>query len=233
MSKRNDQYERNPWKMVLYIILVLLLLGSLVFLVYRTRQQKKAYQEQLQQMKSQETEYIRPERQPETETETESEKKQQTSQSTSGKQPAGAASKAQSEKAAAVTTGSEAAESETESGTTGETTVTLDASEYLAHILLLNASGREGVAGAWRTELEKDGYKNVTIASYTGSAKEQTQIYVKKSRRKLTEHLQELFEGSQMNFDTFTDDFEMPDGASKPEDVDVYVLIGREDIPEE
>lgn len=235
MSKRNDQYERNPWKMVLYIILVLLLLGSLVFLVYRTRQQKKAYQEQLQQMKSQETEYIRPERQPETETETEteSEKKQQTSQSTSGKQTAGAASKAQSEKAAAVTTGSEAAESETESWTTGETTVTLDASEYLAHILLLNASGREGVAGAWRTELEKDGYKNVTIASYTGSAKEQTQIYVKKSRRKLTEHLQELFEGSQMNFDTFTDDFEMPDGASKPEDVDVYVLIGREDIPEE
>lgn len=225
MSRRSKyEYERNPWKMVLYILLVLLLIGCLIFLVYRTRQQKEEYQEQVQQMKSQETEYIRQKNLDETRTETEPLTESETRKST----PAASAKK-QTEQTAASETESESDESETQS----ETTVTLDVSGYLAHVLLLNASGKEGVAGAWRKELEKDGYKNVTIASYTGSTKEQTQIYVQKSRRKLADHLQELFENADVNYDTFSEDFEMPDGARKPEDVDVYVLIGREDIPEE
>lgn len=221
-KKQKLNYERNPWKMVLYIILVLLLIGCLAFLVYRTRQQKQAYQDRVQQMKSQETEYIQDKKENETETETE-----QTTE-TEVKKTSATLAKKQTEKAAAATT-PESDEEETQ----GETTVTLDVSGYLAHVLLLNASGREGVAGAWRKELEKDGYKNVTIASYTGSAKEQTQIYVQKSRRKLADHLQEIFKNADVHYDTFSEGFEMPDGAEKPEDVDIYVLIGREDIPEE
>ena len=220
-KKQNLNYERNPWKMVLYIILVLLLIGCLAFLVYRTRQQKQAYQDRVQQMKSQETEYIQDKKENETETETE-----QTTE-TEVKKTSATSAKRQTEKAAAATT-PESDEEETQ----GETTVTLDVSGYLAHVLLLNASGREGVAGAWRKELEKDGYKNVTIASYTGSAKEQTQIYVQKSRRKLADHLKDLFANAELKFDTFTEGFEMSEGDEKPEDVDVYVLIGREDIPE-
>lgn len=221
-KKQNLNYERNPWKMVLYIILVLLLIGCLAFLVYRTRQQKQAYQDRVQQMKSQETEYIQDKEENETETETEQ------ITETEVKKTSATSAKKQTEKAAAATT-PESDEEETQ----GETTVTLDVSGYLAHIFLLNASGREGVAGAWRKELEKDGYKNVTIASYTGSAKEQTQIYVQKSRRKLADHLQEIFKNADVHYDTFSEGFEMPDGAEKPEDVDIYVLIGREDIPEE
>ena len=221
-KKQKLNYERNPWKMVLYIILVLLLIGCLAFLVYRTRQQKQAYQDRVQQMKSQEMEYIQDKKENETETETE-----QTTE-TEVKKTSATSAKKQTEKAAAAAT----PESDKEE-TQGETTVTLDVSGYLAHVLLLNASGREGVAGAWRKELEKDGYKNVTIASYTGSAKEQTQIYVQKSRRKLADHLQEIFKNADVHYDTFSEGFEMPDGAKKPEDVDIYVLIGREDIPEE
>ena len=100
-------------------------------------------------------------------------------------------------------------------------------------MLLLNASGKAGVAGAWKQELAKDGYGHVSTASYTGSAKEQTRIYIKKSRQKLAEHLKELFTNAELKFDTFTEGFEMPDGDEKPEDVDIYVLIGREDIPKE
>lgn len=221
-KKQNLNYERNPWKMVLYIILVLLLIGCLAFLVYRTRQQKQAYQDRVQQMKSQETEYVQDKEKNETETETE-----QTTE-TEVKKTSATSAKKQTEKAAAATT-PESDEEETQ----GETTVTLDVSGYLAHVLLLNASGREGVAGAWRKELEKDGYKNVTIASYTGSTKEQTQIYVQKSRRELADHLQEIFKNADVHYDTFSEGFEMPDGDEKPEDVDIYVLIGREDIPEE
>lgn len=221
-KKQKLNYERNPWKMVLYIILVLLLIGCLAFLVYRTKQQKQAYQDRVQQMKSQETEYIQDKKENETETETEQIKE------TEVKKTSATSAKKQTEKAAAATT-PESDEEETQ----GETIVTLDVSGYLVHVLLLNASGREGVAGAWRKELEKDGYKNVTIASYTGSAKEQTQIYVQKSRRKLADHLQEVFKNADVHYDTFSEGFEMPDGAEKPEDVDIYVLIGREDIPEE
>ena len=36
-----------------------------------------------------------------------------------------------------------------------------------------------------------------------------------------------------LKYDTFTEGFEMSEGDEKPEDVDIYVLIGREDIPEE
>ena len=100
-------------------------------------------------------------------------------------------------------------------------------------MLLLNASGKAGIAGAWKQELTKDGYGHVSTASYTGSAKEQTRIYIKKSRQKLAEHLKELFTNAELKFDTFTEGFEMSEGDEKPEDVDIYVLIGREDIPEE
>lgn len=100
-------------------------------------------------------------------------------------------------------------------------------------MLLLNASGKAGVAGAWKQELTKDGYGHVSTASYTGSTKEQTRIYIKKSRRKLADHLQEIFKNADVHYDIFSEGFEMPDGDEKPEDVDIYVLIGREDIPEE
>ena len=123
-------------------------------------------------------------------------------------------------------------ESETETETESESEL-LSAAEKNAHVLLLNASGKAGVAGAWKQELAKDGYGHVSTASYTGSAKEQTRIYIKKSRQKLAEHLKELFTNAELKFDTFTEGFEMPDGDEKPEDVDIYVLIGREDIPEE
>ena len=100
-------------------------------------------------------------------------------------------------------------------------------------MLLLNASGKAGIAGAWKQELTKGGYGHVSTASYTGSTKEQTRIYIKKSHRKLAEHLKELFTNVELRFDTFTEGFEMSEGDEKPEDVDIYVLIGREDIPEE
>ena len=108
--------------MVLYIILVLLLIGCLAFLVYRTRQQKQAYQDRVQQMKSQETEYIQDKKENETETETE-----QTTE-TEVKKTSATSAKKQTEKAAAAAT-PESDEEETQ----GETTVTLDVSGYLAH----------------------------------------------------------------------------------------------------
>ena len=240
MSKKQKlNYERNPWKMVIYIIAVVLLAGCLALFLYMRRQQQKTYQEELRQLQSQETEYIRPARVRETETESEAEEEKETEKPAAGKKTAEAALETKQKetgKKADETERRPESEAETESETETESESEaggLSVAERNAHVLLLNASGKAGVAGAWKKELTKDGYKNVSTASYIGSAKEQTQIYLKKSQRKLAEHLQELFENAEVGFDTFAEDFEMSGGADKPEDVDVYVLIGRENILEE
>ena len=228
-KKHNLNYERNPWKMVLYIVAVVALAACLVFLVYTRREQKKAYQEELLQLQSKETEYVRPLRETEMESESETEGKKETEKSMTGKKTAEAILDTKEETATEKTEETET-ESETETETESEL---LSAAEQNAHVLLLNASGKAGVAGAWKQELTKDGYGHVSTASYTGSSKEQTRIYIKKSRRKLADHLKELFTNAELKFDTFTEGFEMSEGDEKPEDVDIYVLIGREDIPEE
>ena len=203
-KKQNLNYERNPWKMVLYIVAVVALAACLVFLVYTRREQKKAYQEELLQLQSKETEYVRPIRETEMESESETGDAKETEKPMTGKKTAEAILDTKEE-----TTTEKAKETETESET------------------------EAGVAGAWKQELTKDGYGHVSTASYTGSAKEQTRIYIKKSRRKLADHLQEIFKNADVHYDTFSEGFEMSDGDEKPEDVDIYVLIGREDIPEE
>ena len=228
-KKHNLNYERNPWKMVLYIVAVVALAACLIFLVYTRREQKKAYQEELLQLQSKETEYVRPLRETEMESESETEGKKETEKSMTGKKTAEAILDTKEETATEKTEETET-ESETETETESEL---LSAAEQNAHVLLLNASGKAGVAGAWKQELTKDGYGHVSTASYTGSTKEQTRIYIKKSHRKLAEHLKELFTNAELRFDTFTEGFEMSEGDEKPEDVDIYVLIGREDIPEE
>ena len=230
-KKQNLNYERNPWKMVLYIVAVVALAACLVFLVYTGREQKKAYQEELLQLQSKETEYVRPIRETEMESESETGDAKETEKPMTGKKTAEAILDTKKE-----TTTEKAKETETESETETETeseSELLSAAEKNAHVLLLNASGKAGVAGAWKQELTKDGYGHVSTASYTGSTKEQTRIYITKSRRKLADHLQEIFKNADVHYDTFSEGFEMPDGDEKPEDVDIYVLIGREDIPEE
>lgn len=230
-KKQNMNYERNPWKMVLYIVAVVALAACLVFLVYTRREQKKAYQEELLQLQLKETEYVRPVRETEMESESESGDAKETGKPVTEKKTAEAILDAKEE-----TTTEKAKETETESETETETaseSELLSAAEKNAHVLLLNASGKAGVAGAWKQELTKDGYGHVSTASYTGSAKEQTRIYIKKGRRKLAEHLKDLFANAELKFDTFTEGFEMSEGDEKPEDVDIYVLIGRKDIPKE
>lgn len=87
-KKQNLNYERNPWKMVLYIVAVVALAACLVFLVYTGREQKKAYQEELLQLQSKETEYVRPIRETELESESETGDAKKTEKPMTGKKTA-------------------------------------------------------------------------------------------------------------------------------------------------
>ena len=56
-KKQNLNYERNPWKMVLYIVAVVALAACLVFLVYTRRETEEGIpKEGLLQLQSKETE---------------------------------------------------------------------------------------------------------------------------------------------------------------------------------
>ena len=132
-KKQNLNYERNPWKMVLYIVAVVALAACLVFLVYTRREQKKAYQEELLQLQSKETEYVRPIRETEMESESETGDAKETEKPMTGKKTAEAILDTKEE-----TTTEKAKETETESETETETeseSELLSAAEKNAHVL--------------------------------------------------------------------------------------------------
>ena len=80
MAKRNLYgRKQNPFKILLYIVAVLLLLGGIAYLVMCSREKKESFQQQIKTMEADETESVAPPR--EKETETESEAEEQTSAS--------------------------------------------------------------------------------------------------------------------------------------------------------
>lgn len=66
-------------------------------------------------------------------------------------------------------------ETETESETESETETETENKEV--SVLILNGTRKEGVAGYWKKQLEKDGYTNVSTASYREDPEDRTVIY--------------------------------------------------------
>ena len=221
MAKRESYGpQRSPFKIFLYIVIIVLLLGGIAYLVKCTRVKQAAFQEQIQELGAQETEFVQKKQPVTTETETEV-KEHKTTEKT-------AAVTAQTDRAKAS---EETSESETESETGSENGKNSIAVQK-QHILLLNGSGKDGMAAKWREKLKKAGYTNVTVASFPGQALEQTRIYVEKEEEEtaLTD-LREQFSGAEMTTDAFTAEITLEDGSA-PKDVDVYIIIGKNDAAE-
>ncbi|MDO5541622.1 MAG: LytR C-terminal domain-containing protein, partial [Eubacteriales bacterium] len=84
------------------------------------------------------------------------------------------------------------AEMETENDTTPVTEMSVTEETVKASsILVLNGTGKSGVAGYWKAQLEEAGYTNVSPASYTGTVGEETIIYV--SAKEQAEPLKQQF----------------------------------------
>lgn len=208
MAKRESYGpQRSPFQIVLYILVVVLLLGGIAYLVKCTRVKQNDFQKQLQEMGAQETEYVQVKQ---TVTEAESEAGVSTEQTTA------------TEKDAAVTESAGAQETESE-------TNKADAAVKSRHILVLNGSGKDGMAARWQAELQKDGYTNVSVASFPGSAVDRTRIYVEKEED--AKDLTELFQAADVTTDAFTAEITLTDGSA-PKDVDVYIIIGKNDAVE-
>ena len=221
MAKRESYGpQRSPFKIFLYIVIIVLLLGGIAYLVKCTRVKQAAFQEQIRELGAQETEFVQKKQTVQEESETET--KKSTEKAT-----------AQTEKKETSTeTGTEGtSESETESEAGSENAKNSTAIQK-QHILLLNGSGKDGMAARWQAELTKAGYTNVSVASFPGQAIEQTRIYVEREEEK--EELTDLkgqFAGVEVTTEPFSADITLEDGTT-PKNVDLYIIIGKNDAAE-
>ncbi len=201
MSKKHEYGQQSsPMKLLLYFIAVVILLGGIGYLIKCTRAKQAAFKTQIEQLEAGEN-------QGQTETEFEL--------STEALKAASAWDRV----------GQTEAVTETESETESETETELP--EIMQKkILVLNGSGKDGIAAKWEKKLLKEGYEDVSIASYPASAIEHTRIYIENEED--AELLTELFDDPEVTEDEFTTNITMEDG-SKPKDIEVYIIIGKAD----
>lgn len=175
-GNRRRKQENSGMHTFLYVLVVLVLLCGMGYLFYYSRSQAKERQEYIRELESKEmatkdfvevTIFEEPESETEseaqssvpevqTETQTESEIESETETST------------QTETSAEV---SMQAESESES----------QIKEAIAEgdrVIVLNGTGKSGVASYWKRFLQMKGVANIVIADYKGSVGDRTVVYV-------------------------------------------------------
>ena len=216
MAKRESYGPpHSPFKIVIYILVVTALVGGIGYLVKCTRARRADFQTQIQELGQNETEYVQVKT---AVTEEETEVIQTSSDSDTVKQQT------------AVTEPSTATEQTTEGQTETESeTVKASAADLGRHILLLNGSGKDGMAAVWKTKLEKAGYTHVSVASFPGRSIDQTRIYVEKEEE--ADAVKDLFTSVEVTTDPFTADITLEDGSA-PKDVEIYIIVGKNDAAE-
>lgn len=216
MAKNDIGPKRSPFRAFLYILAVVVLLGGIGYLVKYTRQKQTAFEEQIKELGAKENGGTE-------NTDSLTEASDVTPETSAWDKEV---SNGETEKASESETDTAAIETKTESEseTEAENEVLLS-----RNILVLNGSGKDGMASKWQKELKKEGYKNVEGASFPGSAIEQTRIYAEKEED--VADLKKLFPEAEVTADEFTANITMEDGSA-PGDVDVYIIIGKNDAEE-
>lgn len=202
MAKKHDYGQKSsPFKILLFLAAAVILLAGIVYLVKCTREKQAAFEAQIEELKNKENETL---------TEEEQELSTEALQAANAWNKVGRQTETESE-----------AESETE--TESETELP---EVKQKKILVLNGSGQDGVAAKWEKKLTKEGYEDVSIASYPASAIEHTRIYTEDEEE--VEVLAALFDEPEVTENEFTTNITLEDG-SKPKDIEIYVVIGRAD----
>lgn len=214
MAKNDIGPKRSPFRAFLYILAVVVLLGGIGYLVKYTRQKQTAFEEQIKELGAKENGGTE-------NTDSLTEAGDVTPKTSAWDK---AVSSGDTEKASVSEADTVATETETESEAETE-----DEALLSRNIMVLNGSGKDGMASKWQKELTQEGYKNVEGASFPGSAIEQTRIYAEKEED--VADLKKLFPEAEVTADEFTANITMEDGSA-PGDVDVYIIIGKNDAEE-
>lgn len=247
MAGRNN-YERNPLKMVIYILAVIFFIGCIGYLLKYSGMEKEEYQKEVERVSALESSsQTDGEKKSSSKNETKDDTKEESSES-SGKEKNNKSdlTTKSEEKTSDPTSAPEtanltpapdaAALSETPAPDAANQTPTPEVKQQAdaavnaveANILVLNGTKRPGVAGYWKTELEKAGYKNVTPVTYTKAVGLDTIICT--DNAELAQPLLALFPGAQIQEGSVQDGIELEAGVTLPEKCDIYIIIGEKDI---
>lgn len=172
-GNRRRKRENSGMHAFLYVLVVLVLLCGMGYLFYYSRSQAKERQEYIKELESKEmatkdfvevTIFEEPESETESEADSSMSEIQTETQTESEAEPESETS-TQTETSAEV---SMQAESESESKAIAEG----------GRVIVLNGTGKAGVASYWKRFLQMKGVANIVIADYKGSVGDRTVVYV-------------------------------------------------------
>ena len=231
-GNRRRKQENSGMHAFLYVLVVLVLLCGMGYLFYYSRSQAKERQEYIRELESKEmatkdfvevTIFEEPESETEseaqsntpevqTETQTESETETESKSETS----------TQTETSAEV---SMQAESESESQAIAEGD----------RVIVLNGTGKSGVASYWKRFLQMKGVANIVIADYKGSVGDRTVVYVAEGSD-APEGVYDCFpnaeyrEGSLEESDPESkNNIKAANDQTEYETYDVWIVVGKDD----
>lgn len=172
-GNRRRKRENSGMHAFLYVLVVLVLLCGMGYLFYYSRSQAKERQEYIKELESKEmatkdfveaTIFEEPESETESEAQSNTPEVQTETQTESEAEP-------ESETSTQIETSAEVsmqAESESESKAIAEGD----------RVIVLNGTGKAGVASYWKRFLQMKGVANIVIADYKGSVGDRTVVYV-------------------------------------------------------
>lgn len=174
-GNRRRKRENSGMHAFLYVLVVLVLLCGMGYLFYYSRSQAKERQEYIRELESKEMatkDFVEVTifEEPESETESEADSSMSEVQTETQTEPE-PETESESETSTQPETSAEVsmqAESESESQAIAEGD----------RVIVLNGTGKSGVASYWKRFLQMKGVANIVIADYKGSVGDRTVVYV-------------------------------------------------------
>lgn len=229
-GNRRRKRENSGMHAFLYVLVVLVLLCVMGYLFYYSRSQAKERQEYIRELESKEmatkdfvevTIFEEPESETESEAQSDTPEVQTETQTESEAEP-------ESETSTQIETSAEVsmqAESESESQAIAEGD----------RVIVLNGTGKSGVASYWKRFLQMKGVANIVIADYKGSVGDRTVVYVAEGSD-APEGVYDCFpnaeyrEGSLEESDPESkNNIKAANDQTEYETYDVWIVVGKDD----
>lgn len=237
-GNRRRKQDNSGVHAFLYVLVVLVLLCGMGYLFYYSRSQAKERQEYIRVLESKEAatkDVVQVTVPEEPESETISEAESSTPEVQTDTQ-----TEIESE---SETESHLESESETTSETESQSIVTESAKSTEAdlfsaenpRIIVLNGTGKAGVAAYWKRFLQGKGFTNVVMADYKGEINDHTVVYVTaggnapKGVSDLfpnAEYREEGLDSADPNADT---NVKIPDSQKKFDSYDIWIVVGKDD----
>lgn len=236
-GNRRRRQDNSGVHAFLYVLVVLVLLCGMGYLFYYSRSQANERQEYIRELESKEAAtkdvvQVTVPAEPESETISEAESSMPEVQT-----------ETQTETQTEIESESEfetESHLESESETTSETesAKSTEADLFSAdnpRIIVLNGTGKAGVAAYWKRFLQGKGFTNVVMADYKGEINDHTVVYVTAGGNAPegvydlfpnAEYREEGLDSADPNADT---NVKIPDSQKKFDFYDVWILVGKDD----